>query len=656
MHHRTRARLAAALLAFASATATAQQVAIDDLARRSEVNEVSLSPTGEYVALAVPTADGMETQLQILKLDGSGDTQVLRLARQQHVTGIIWTGDEQLVVSRAKMEPLLARPYSLGELLTSDVRGDKQEMLFGYVPDNGNKRGRRKDEGFASIARVLNSEPGHALVEFECWNCGEDPDTVIFKVDTTTGERKEVERADGLASFAFDQTGEARLRTSWDDNDDPVLYYRPAKGADWAPLPKSIAGRQLYGARFDTDNNTVYALVSDKGEPAQLYRIDLAAGTRTKLAGRDDIAVSYLMYAGRDGMPFAAVYDAASPTIQYVDPKSEWAQLHAGLLKSFPGQMLTLNSFSRDGNKVLFGVWSDRNPGSYYVYDRAAKRASKIVDFSPWLKPERLAQARPLEFKARDGSKLFGFYTAPAGNGPRPLIVMPHGGPFGPYDQWGYDSDAQFFASRGYGVLQVNFRGSGGRGETFQRAAWKQWGGLIQDDIADGVKYAIGAGLADASRICIYGASFGGYSALMNPIRNPGMYKCAIGYVGVYDLELLRKTDGTTHSKRGRRFLDRQVGTEEAMLQATSPAQQVAKIGVPVMLVHGSADATAKFDQYRAMERALKAAGHPYETMVVEGEGHGFYKPENRAELYRRMEAFLHKHLDAGAGAEQASR
>lgn len=651
MQHHTRARLAASLLALASTTAAAQHVAIEDLARRSEVNEVSLSPTGDYVALAVPTADGMETQLQVLKLDGSGNTQVLRLARQQHVTGIIWTGDEQLVVSRAKMEPLLARPYSLGELLTSDVRGGKQDTLFGYIPDNGNTRGRRKDEGFASVARVLNSQPGHALVEFECWNCGEDPDTVIFNVDTTTGERHEVERSDGLASFTFDQAGEARLRTTWDDNDDPVLHYRPAKGADWAPLPKALAGRTLYSARFDADHNTVYGLVSDKGEPAQLYRIDLAAGTRTKLAGRDDVAVSYMMYAGRDGMPFAAVFDAASPTIQYVDPASEWAQLHAGLLKSFPGQMLTLNSFSRDGNKVLFGVWSDRNPGSYYVYDRSAKRASKIVDYSPWLKQEQLAPSRPIEFKARDGSKLYGFYTAAAGNGPRPLIVMPHGGPFGPYDQWGYDSDAQFFASRGYGVLQVNFRGSGGRGELFQQAAWRQWGGLIQDDIADGVKHAIDAGLADASRVCIYGASFGGYSALMNPIRNPGMYKCAIGYVGVYDLELLRKTDGTTRSKRGRRFLDRQVGTDEAMLEATSPAQQVASLGVPVMLVHGSADATAKFDQYRAMAAALKAAGHPHETMVVDGEGHGFYKPENRAELYRRMEAFLETHLGASSQA-----
>ena len=229
------------------------------------------------------------------------------------------------------------------------------------------------------------------------------------------------------------------------------------------------------------------------------------------------------------------------------------------------------------------------------------------------------------------------------------MVVLPHGGPHGIYDNWGYDSDAQFLASRGYGVLQVNYRGSGGRGRDFIESGYEEWGGKMQDDVADGVKWAIDSKLADANRICTYGASYGGYAALMQPIRYPGMYKCAIGYVGVYDLEVM-KTEGDIKDRAsGRRYLDRVLGTDEAKLKAWSPAQNVDKIKVPVFLVQGSVDKRVPMEQFNALKDAFKTAGTPIETMVVQGEGHGFYKPENRAELYRRMEAFLSKYIGPGA-------
>ena len=619
-----------------------------DFAKRPEAWEVALSPTGEYAAIAVPTADGMETKLEVVEF-ATGKTQALRFARQQHVIDVIWTADDQVVVSRARMEPLKARPYSSGELLTSDIKGKNQDMLFGYVPDSGTLRGRRKDQGWSSVAKVLDNEPGMALVDFTCWDCGEEPDTVIFKVNTRTGERKEIERGDKLAGYSFDQTGEPRLRTTWDDNDEPVLHYRLNKGDAWTPLPKSIAGYLIYTARFADDNNTFYALISDAKEPAQAYKVDLKAGTRVKLAGRSDVAVDAFMYEGRDGVPFAVTYDADKPSLQYINPNSEWAKLHAGLMKSFPGQMLSFNSFSRDGNKVMFSVWSDRDIGSYYVYDRTAKRAQKVIDYKPWLKPEAMAPTKPIEFTTRDGQKLFGFYTA-KGTGPKPLVVMPHGGPFGVYDKWGFDNDAQFLASRGYAVLQVNYRGSGGRGETFERSGWKGWGTTLQQDIADGVRWAIDSKLADPAKICMYGASFGGYSALIQPILYPDLYKCAIGYVGVYDLPLMRRTDAQDGvAKRTKRFYDRTLGTDMNALPAVSPVQRVSEIKVPVLLVHGRDDKTADFNQYKAMEAALKGAGKPVETFVVPGEGHGLVKPENITEFYRRVEAFLDKHIGPNA-------
>ena len=255
---------------------------------------------------------------------------------------------------------------------------------------------------------------------------------------------------------------------------------------------------------------------------------------------------------------------------------------------------------------------------------------------------------QPIEFKAKDGTTLYGFYTA-NGTGPKPMVVMPHGGPIGPFDNWGYDSHVQYLASRGYAVLQVNYRGSGGRGYNFQHDGWAQWGGLIQDDIADGVRWAIAQGKADPSRVCIFGASFGGYSALMNPVRNPGMYKCAVGYAGVYDLNLLSRTDWSAKSRNGRRQFDRWVGGDEAKRAEQSPANYAAKIDIPVFLIHGKDDQTARVDQFHAMDNALQAAGKKPQTLLIEGEGHGFYNPDNVADLYKRIDAFLRANIGGGA-------
>jgi dipeptidyl aminopeptidase/acylaminoacyl peptidase len=221
-----------------------------------------------------------------------------------------------------------------------------------------------------------------------------------------------------------------------------------------------------------------------------------------------------------------------------------------------------------------------------------------------------------------------------------PAVLLVHGGPW--YrDSWGYDGFVQLLANRGYAVLQVNFRGSDGRGEGFAQSGWKGWGTTIQHDVTDAVRWAIEQKLADPNRICTFGGSFGGYTALEQPIQEPGLYKCAIGYAGVYDLPLLRKTDKNLgQARRTSRWLDRTMGSDMDALAKISPVDQVASLNVPVMLVHGTSDKTADFNQYKAMVAALEEAGKPAQTYVVKGEGHGFAKPEHQAELYRRIAAF----------------
>lgn len=626
-------------------TVAAQQIGVEAFAGHARISDIALSPTGDEVALAVPSEDGSETRLEIITL-GEGENRAFRFGKRMHVTDIYWTADDRLVVSKADMEPLKARPYSQGELFTTDLLGEDQEMLFGYVPSRGTMRGRRRDQGYAEISQVLDSQPGIALVSFRCWDCGEDPDTALFRVDTRTGERNEIARFPDYADFLADRNGVPRVAVGSDGNDRPWTQYRPTADADWQPLPGSLAGYSLEPLHFAPDNNTLYALVSDDMEPKQLYRIDLAAGTRTRLAGRDDMAVAGVLWEGRQGKPFGVSFDAGKPTIVYFDEISEWAALHAGLMKLFPGELIGIVDVSRDGRTVLFATWSGRHPGAYYVFERDDDQIRLVAETHPDIDPEKMAPVRPVSFASRDGRTLFGFYTS-AKAGPRPMVVIPHGGPFGVHDRWGYDPDVQFLASRGYAVLQVNFRGSGGRGQKFIESGYREWGGAIQDDIADGVRWAIGQKLADPERICIFGASFGGYAALMNPIRYPDLYQCAIGYVGVYDLELMFSEGDIPDTRAGRRYLERVLGTDPAVLAANSPARQVEEIDVPVFLAQGRIDRRVPMDQFDALVEAFEDHDREIKTLVVPGEGHGFYKPENRERLYREMEAFLGAHIGA---------
>ena len=637
----------------APAHASSQAPSYMDFSRHPAISEVSLSPDGKYVAMAVPTADGMETQLQIVPLQGGGGTTALRFGRQQHVTDIIWSSNEQIVVSRAQRDPLKTAPSSYGELMSADIHGKSQNTLFAFVPDFGATTSRRKDHGFASVVKVLTNEPGMVLVEFNAWpqrEGDEDNSTTIYKVDTVTGSRQQVEYSSEPASFYFDHDGRARLRATKDNNDVPVLFYRPTQNSDWIPVPKSLAGYDMRLVYVEPDNNTAYAMIVDEKEAEALYKVDLARGTRTLLAGRKDEEISTILYSGHDGAPFGVIFNEAKPSIQYFDPGSKWASLHAGLMKQVPGEMVSILDWTDKDDKLLFSVWSDRDPGAWYMLDLAAGNKIQLIDKAmPWIKPDTLAPMIPISFKTRDGLTLHGQFTKPAGNGPYPMIVMPHGGPHGPYDSWGYNSDAQFLASRGYAVLQINYRGSGGRGRGFMYSGYREWGGKMQDDLADGVHWAIDNHLADPARICTFGASYGGYAALMQPIRYPDLYKCAIGYVGVYDLKVMKTEGDIRETATGRRYLDRVLGTDDSVLTAWSPAENVSKIKVPVFLIGGMVDRRVPMAQFNALKSAFTANGTPIETMLGSGEGHGFYKPENRAELYRRMDAFLSKYIGAGA-------
>jgi len=270
-----------------------------------------------------------------------------------------------------------------------------------------------------------------------------------------------------------------------------------------------------------------------------------------------------------------------------------------------------------------------------------------LVSQKNWLDPELMAEVRPISFTSRDGKTIHGYLTLPNNLEAKnlPLVVNPHGGPHGPRDWWGFDPQNQLIASQGAAVLQINFRGSGGYGKNFEHLGHQKWGTDIQYDIIDGTKYVIEQGLVDKDRICIAGGSFGGYSALMAPTLAPDMFKCAIGFAGVYDLPLMFKEGDVQSRRAGGRYLEQVLGEDTKVLKSMSPTHNVDKLKTKILLVHGGDDERAPIEQFEALEDALNERNYPYQKLVMDDEGHGFYNDEHQAKYYGEMLSFLKENL-----------
>jgi dipeptidyl aminopeptidase/acylaminoacyl peptidase len=297
-------------------------------------------------------------------------------------------------------------------------------------------------------------------------------------------------------------------------------------------------------------------------------------------------------------------------------------------------------------------VESDTDPGQFFLYDAEARKLTFLLARRPWIKPEQMAPMEPVLLKARDGLPLHGYLTRPPGKSDAkhlPLVVFVHGGPYYIRDAWGYDSDVQALASRGYAVLQVNYRGSGGYGDAFVRAGFRQWGGTMQDDVTDATRWAIAEGIADAGRICIFGGSYGGYAALEGATRETDLYRCAIGYVGVYDLRLMYSRGDIPQSMFGENYLKMVLGEDESILWDRSPIAHLDRLKAKVMLIVGGADRRVPPVQGENLHSALNKAHVEHEWLYQRTEGHGFYDEKHREELLASVMAFLDRNIGASA-------
>jgi dipeptidyl aminopeptidase/acylaminoacyl peptidase len=474
----------------------------------------------------------------------------------------------------------------------------------------------------------------------------------LLLLNTFDARARGVPRPRDTKDWLLDQAGEPRLAMARKDNVESLHYRDPASGA-W----RAIGSARLVGGSSDLPSPLGFApdgrlFVVSRGErdTTALHSFDLARGKPDEppllvTAGYD---FQGELVATRDRL-LGVRYVTDAEATHWFDPALRAVQ--ADIDARLPA---TINRISvplrAETAWVLVESYSDVQPPVFALYDTANKTFMQVGASHPHIEPARMGRQDMVRYKAGDGLEIPALLTLPAGgNGKNlPLVVLVHGGPYVRGSVWGWNAESQFLASRGYAVLEPAFRGSTGFGDRHFRAGWKQWGLAMQDDLADGARWAIAAGVADPKRICIAGASYGGYAALMGLVKHPALFKCGVNYVGVTDLNLLfnghwSRLDDISDYARKYAMPDL-IGDpvrDAAQFEATSPLKQAARITQPLLLAYGGADRRVPLYHGKKLRDAVSKTNRQVEWVVYESEGHGWALPQNRIDFWTRVEKFL---------------
>lgn len=626
----------ALLLCAIAAPAAAAPPALDDLLKPSEHTLVSMSPGGKYLAITKRLDD--RVVLAIIERQSNTLLRTLDPEKNGAIDRVVWASDERLMVMNSRTGHAVEEAYLEPEIVSINVDGSRRRTFYADVVDTL----------LDDQEKILVRRCGKSSLK-GCWYYVQQSDNEGGRAGERVADAPMVD-----ASFMADNRGEVRFAYGWDNDDVQQLWLLDA--GKWTQLnDESTSGVEVLPAGVSRDGSTGFLRSERLEGPDVIEKVDFATGARSVLLSDPLLDPLYLLWSADGSQPIGAAYGLGVPRGRFWDPSDPDAVLVKQLEAAFPEDSVALTSGARDGQHAVVAVWSDRDPGSYYLLDRAAKRTSLLTRAKPWLSPDELAPVSAVSLAARDGTALHGYLTLPlrgsnaAAAGPAPLVVMPHGGPFGIRDAWSYDEEVQILAARGYATLRVNFRGSDGRGRAFEESGFRQWGAAMQDDVTDATRWAIAQGHADPSRICIWGSSYGGYAALMGAALEPDLYRCVIATAAVTDLNLSWRWGDTQRSIWGQKFLERAMGKEPRALHLASPVSRAANIKADVLLVHGRRDTRVSYEHAKAMLAAFERAGKPVEHEFFRDETHGIYGDENRALYYGRALGFLDRNIGAAS-------
>lgn len=633
-------------------------IPIDTLWKPGQLQAIEMRPAGDLIAevLAIKkpklgkegakgastdsAVEGAESDrwLWALNLIDVRKNEAVRLYEtEQPIARIDWVDDRTLAVS-----------------IGTD--GQPKALIAVAIVDEPN--GRRYEQAFVPrpgvVMRTLPHAPGHLLFatvaswgELLVHRLDLRSKAAVARSEFRTGDRLN-KAVDEASWWMADAEGRLRLAYLTRKDGDRVLMHGRDKtfsevlnldddDTHFVPIALSADGERIYG-------------LSDEGrEQRDLVEFDPATRSIVRTVySKPGVDISSIRLDDRGELAAATFYQDGLLASAYFDRDSE--QLDRSLRAAFPGKAVTLLQRSRDSQQAIVAVSGSDRPMEVYHYDRPQRRAALVSEMQPWLAERTFAPAHTIKAKSKDGFAIEAYLTLPPakGDAKRPLIVLAHGGPIGVRDDRFFDPEVQFFASLGYAVLQVNFRGSEGFGTAFRKAGERGYGNAIGDDIDAAIVAALAQYPLDATRMCAAGGSYGGYSAMASAIRWPERFRCAISMFGVSDRALFFTASDSGRSEEVRKEMEKLLGDPNVdmdEMKASSPVYRYADLRVPLLLIHGTEDKRVDYEHTRRIARMLDMAGRPPILIELDGEGHGIDDPQNRRKVWSAVAGFLRQHL-----------
>lgn len=625
---------------------------LDQYARHAQFLDMKISPDGDFLA-ATARDDSGAVQLTILDIQNQNVVSITKANQGQSVATFHWVNNDRLLMTMAREVGALEAPIPTGEIFAMDRDGSRQKILTGPRSEGGELE-------FAQLLDVLPNEPDNVMIYTRSMTTKE-PYLDVHRMRVSSG-RKRSEGRIPLRAYSstnvqilLDNNGVARVARGVDPEQDnmTVILARNGANEDWYELTKYNTDEGGFSPLvISSDGKTIIGLSDQLSDTQAIAMFDLETKEQTIVAEhpKTDLSPILSIDNGRVSEIVGAAYEYGElDAVLFEDVQDEhFVKLIQIAKANFPNQSFTITSTSKDNSKVVFRVGSANDPVVFYLFDDKKSKLTPIAPAKPWLVGKEIPKTESIVYESRDGLQIHALLTLPYDKDAKnlPLVLLPHGGPHGIRDSIAsMDADAKVLAEHGYAVLQPNYRGSGGFGRKFLELGYRNWGTSMIDDMTDGVHHLIKQGIASRDRVCVYGASYGGYAALQSAIRESDLYKCAIGFVGVYDLELMYQQGDISEAQAGRNYLDAVLPNTEETRRAQSPLYNVDKLKAPVFIIQGETDVRVPKEHALRLREALEKRNHPVEWMMKAGEGHGFYKPTNNIERWEKMLTFLDAHI-----------
>lgn len=608
-------------------------IATSHFAGRAAFWDAQLSPDGAMLSFLRKRAG--ESQFIILNATSKALVRAFGTDPEDQVEWYRWVTSDKLLISVS----------TAGKFFGDEVRYTRLILL--RLSDNSMTPLFRKTQVVEGDNVIHVAEDGSYILVSIQKSVYDYPSVMRHELEPDGKVRTVQDQRVGVWNWTADDQGVVRMGSGWKDGK-LRIYYRPDTGGDLelvARLKEDDTIDRFWDA-LQIINGSDEGFVLSEGENG---RVGLR---RFNFATRETIETVYEhpewdidRVTLRDGKPYAAYFTADRDEVHYFDP--DVAMQQASMRRALGDVEVWVPSRARDGSRMLVWAGNEADPGVLYLFDPAARRMDEVSQYRPSLDIRLLARPRPMQYTARDGTVIRGYLTLPRGREAKnlPLIVMPHGGPYGVRDKLEYNDEVQLLANRGYAVLQPNFRGSGGYGDAFFELGGGQIGRAMQDDLDDAMDWAVAEGLADPARVCVVGSSYGGYAAIWAVLRNPERYRCAASWAGVTDFDKILRYDRSFFSRNGfKRWRDKVRGEGVEDMKHVSPLERAATLSRPLLLAHGTKDVVVPVSQYNVFEKASREAPVPPRTLVIDGEGHSFSTAENEQKWYDALEAFLAEH------------